>query len=177
MALTIKERAKNLFSSDAKIPASDSMVSDQGNNQVASAISESKEKLRERKKPGFRGDSAKSTETGTKPPEQIAAELSALLQPSVWQPIVRAPADTMLALTNHPHWDIPKEETEPLAVTCSTAMQYAAIKSPGLLAVSLFLIHATIVYLPRTIKELQIRKMEKQIKDKKDNNPISKNEP
>lgn len=156
MALTIRERAANLF---GKKSDENPVVQAQGNVEVAQAVSESKEKLRKRKSSGFRGDGTEAQEAAAT--QQVAQQLTGLTTPEVWEPIVRAPADLMLTLTNHKLWDVPEKETKPLAVTASTAMQYAAIKSPGLLAVSLFLIHATIVYLPRTLQELAIRKQER----------------
>lgn len=168
MSLTIRERAKNLFASN-KTPenSTDStMVQDKGNPELAAAVAESKEKLRRRGKTGYSSAGSESAQAATKTPEQIATELNALLQPKVWLPVVKAPASLMMTLTNHAHWDMEDKEVEPLAVTASTAMQYAAIRSPGLLAFSLFLIHATIVYGPRTIMELKIRREEKAIRDR-----------
>lgn len=168
-SLTIKERAKNLFGNKTSADTSKTTVlPDKGNTEVAAAVAESKEKLQRTKTNRPSGIGGATTQAGTpKTPEQIGAELSALLQPEVWEPVVKAPANLMMALTNHAHWDISDKEAKPLAVTASSAMQYAAIRSPGLLALSLFLIHATIVYGPRTIMELKIRKDEKIIAERK----------
>lgn len=172
MALTIRERAANLF---GKKPDETTMVQDKGNVEVTAAVTESKEKLRRRKSSEFRGDGSNPTQEQAT--AQIANQLSALTIPEVWEPIVRAPASLMMTLTNRKLWDVPEKEIKPLAVTASTAMQYAAIKSPGLLAVSLFLIHATIVYLPRTLQELAIRKQEKIAAAQKQSEAKPKSEP
>lgn len=91
-------------------------------------------------------------------------KLAELFDPAIWGPIVSMPADAMLALTGHEHWNLRDTERSILGTTASTAAQYLGVQSPKTLALALVLINLAMVYLPRTIKEFSLIRDERESK-------------
>lgn len=162
-------RLKSLTGNDqTAVAPSQTTDQGQGSGAVAMAVSEAKAEVKKRKGrsstnssgPGPASadvDAARQAELS-----KLQGDLDKLFAPEMWEPIVKLPALVTKTLTGHPHWDIPKEESQPLALSASTAMRYAQVTNPTILAVSLFLIQAIMVYTPRVLKEIQIRNIEKQ---------------
>lgn len=95
---------------------------------------------------------------------QAQKELVALFEPDAWEPVVRAPADAMLALTGRKHWDLSEKEVRSLAVTGANSARWFLHTDPKWIALILFLFNATTVYGSRLVMDAQERKKEKDIK-------------
>lgn len=160
-------RLKSIVSGDSPTEqTTQGMGATQGSGAVAAAVSEAKAEVKKRRGRGPAASTAASADVA-EPSKQEAlnklqADLDKLFAPEMWRPIVTLPALTMQTLTGHPHWEIKKEEGDHLALAASTAMRYASITNPAALAVALFSVQMIMVYAPRVLKEIQVRKLEKE---------------
>ena len=160
-------RIKSVFTPTASIPLAENQSQTQGGGAVAAAVRDAQIEIKKKRgRPA--GAAAGTGGSGSAPagPElaKLQADLDRLFAPEMWKPIVTLPANTMMALTGHPHWEIPKDDADNLANAASVAMRYTSITNPGMLALVLFAVQAVMVYAPRTLVELNIRKQERAAK-------------
>lgn len=137
---------------------------------TAEAMAQAQEGLKKRGRGRPKGSGTKST-SGPSPEDaahQTRVMLDKLFDPKLWGPLIAMPADSMLALTGHEHWNLSTVERDTLGATASTAAQYLGIENPKTLAISLLLINVAMVYAPRAIKEFSLMKAERD-KNSKEN--------
>jgi hypothetical protein len=94
--------------------------------------------------------------------QKIQQGLDELFRPEAWEPIMALPGDAMLAFTGREHWNISREERKTLGTTASTAARFMAIQNPKYLALSLCATAILTVYGSRIVKDLALRKIEKE---------------
>ena len=140
--------------SATQVPELDKMAPDR-NVPVAEATAKAAEGVAKRGRGRPKGSSSKTT-ARSENEESSQVMLDKLFDPKLWGPLVTAPADAMLSLSGHEHWNLSGTERETLAVTATTAAQYMGVENPRTLAFSLLLINLAMVYLPRTIKEFAL---------------------
>ena len=158
----------SLFGTSEKEPRHDQMAEqaplENGRDiPTAEALAQAQEGLKKRGRGRPKGSGSKST-SGPSPEDaahQTRVMLDKLFDPKLWGPLIAMPADSMLALTGHEHWNLSQVERDTLGATASTAAQYLGIENPKTLAVSLLLVNLAMVYAPRAIKEFSIMKAER----------------
>lgn len=149
-----------------------------GSGAVASAVADAKSEIKKRRgRPP--GPGAASGPDGSEIQRQaelakLQADLDKLFDPSMWRPVVTLPANTAALITGHEHWKIPREDADNLALAASTAMRYTAPQNPAALAWLLFAVQAVMIYAPRTLLEMQLRKQERE-KKKAEEKPANAN--
>lgn len=96
----------------------------------------------------------------------ILATFEKLYEPEVWEGVVCAPADTMLALTGRVLWQISPQERKTLSVTASTTARCFSVENPKWLALVMLSITIAQIYGSRALmhaaevrKEDQAKKM------------------
>lgn len=148
------------------------VLEDGGNGPLHQAGLEAAAAVEKRKRgrpPGSAGKNKRDVlnEAEAAQQQRISAELEKLFASEVWEMVVRAPADVMLATTgNAARWNLGDKEVKSLAVTASNAARYTLAVDPRLLAVIMFAITGTSIYLPRAIAQIA----ESRGKKKKENN-------
>ena len=76
----------------------------------------------------------------------ILATFEKLYDPQVWEGVVCAPADTMLAISGRPLWKISDKERQTLAVTSSMTARCFAVENPKWLALIMLSITIAQIY-------------------------------
>lgn len=149
-----------IFSSDDQKSETD-LGTATGHNQTDTALLAAKGNLEKRR---GRGRPPKDTAAPADNAPRVNAasgDLARLFDPTVWTPLVRLPADAMVALTGREFWNLQDKEAAALGASAASAAQYVGIENPKSLAISLFLVSAIVVYGPRALKELDARRAER----------------
>jgi len=77
---------------------------------------------------------------------QILATFERLYDPEVWEGVVCAPADTMLAVSGRALWSISDRERKTLSVTASMTARCFAVENPKWLALIMLSISLSQIY-------------------------------
>lgn len=156
-----------LFGASDKGPRNDSMgdaatMESGGDLPTSEAFSNAAEGIKKRGRGRPKGVSGKPSAPTSEGAAEARIMLDKLFDPKLWGPLIAMPADSMLALTGHAHWDLSTTERETLGATASTAAQYLGIENPKTLAISLLLINVAMVYAPRALKEFSLMRAERE---------------
>ena len=76
----------------------------------------------------------------------LLATFEKLYDPEVWEGVVCAPADTMLAVSGRKLWEISEKERKTLAVTSSMTARCFAVENPKWLALIMLSITLAQIY-------------------------------
>lgn len=153
-------------------PASPDLSTDKGNAAAGAAVSHAAETIARARGRGRPRKSVDGTPAGAsaaaKKQELAAAQermeraLKEIYKPENWEPIVRAPADLMQALTGDKLWEIPPPEIKTLATQTSLMAQYFVQTDPKWIAVFMFSFSVLTVYGSRTMMHLKKLKAERE---------------
>ena len=109
-------------------------------------------------KPGKKKRGRPAKENTQSQKAQLHEQLDKLFEPKVWESVVSAPADVMLALTGNAHWNLSDKEKQILATTGSKVAQtYLDSLNPKHIILILFGFNVAVIYGGRFMREMRIR--------------------
>jgi hypothetical protein len=107
---------------------------------AAKIIAERKQRRDAGSTRGARGDKLSESE------KALYATFERLYEPEVWEGVVCAPADTMLAVSGRKLWNMSGQERKTLSVTASVTARCFAVENPKWLALAMLAITIGQIY-------------------------------
>lgn len=129
-------------------------------DSASAEIIEGRKKRRDAGQPrGPRGEKLSDSE------KALLANFEKLYEPEVWEGVVCAPADTMLAISGRKLWNISGQERKTLSVTASVTARCFAVENPKWLALIMLSITLAQIYGVRAAMHMaEVRKEEQDAK-------------